>query len=227
MHGRYHSTSAVQHPIAAPTPATVTVTSPSLTAGLHNGHDVQLGGVNGPRPTTATSGLTPLYPNGPMPTLQVESVYGTIMVSDPVLVQNGGLIGGIRCPTRVHHYLSLVSNVCPERWGVKGGLCPMRYCIGDLLGAERGQEQGAQSGATNMFTAGQTLRKVCHYSCMTVIQEVVLTALVKCFWTASTVRPGQDLNAPRLIAFIHVDWTGDVVCPKSMSHIPVVTFRSR
>eukprot|EP00978_Attheya_sp_CCMP212_P042680 scaffold264557_cov29-Attheya_sp.AAC.1 len=38
--------------------------------------------------------------------------------------------------------------------------------------------------------------------------NVVITAFVKCFRTASTVSLGHDLNAPRFIAFIQVDWTG-------------------
>lgn len=75
---------------------------PSILAGMHVGHDVNLGGV-APSPANMTkyhAGLANNFPAAPSaitnyaPAVPFDPIYGRIIVNDPMLIQGSGLFAG-------------------------------------------------------------------------------------------------------------------------------------
>lgn len=95
MHGRYQP-SANAVPSSGASVAS-SVTNPSVTAGLHNGHDVNVGGAPPPPPSPhrRPAPAAAVVPSGPPPTAaSFQPLYGPVSVGDPLLLQSPGLFGG-------------------------------------------------------------------------------------------------------------------------------------
>jgi len=106
----YSTTGAGQmtgQPAQTTTPRKPTTPQPSVLAGMHVGHDVNLGGVapspagvNTHSPTKYHSGLVNNFPPAPsaitnyVPANPFDPLYGKVVVNDPMLIQGSGLFAG-------------------------------------------------------------------------------------------------------------------------------------